>query len=115
MNHKGSFLTRCQNYVRMYSYMDYYEKIDYDMVAESLEERRTHKDHCVEVLRQRLMCNPDLNIYSYHWVSRHQKVWGNLFTSHRCVNWDHFHGWAQDNLVPFSPPLTRPEGAEVWE
>ncbi|KAI9146892.1 Cyclochlorotine biosynthesis protein O [Paramyrothecium foliicola] len=59
----------CLNYIRMYSYMDYYEKIDFDMVAESAEKRQEHKDHCVEVLRQRLMCNPDLNIYSYHWFT----------------------------------------------
>jgi hypothetical protein len=95
--------------------MDHYEKIDYDMVAESAEERRDHKDHCVEVLRQRLMCNPDLNIYSYHWVSRHHGAWGNLYTRHRCLDWDHFHGWAQENLVHFKAPMTRPDGAEVYE
>ncbi|KAI0129729.1 hypothetical protein BJ170DRAFT_617373 [Xylariales sp. AK1849] len=105
----------CLNYLRMYTYMDYYEKIDYDMVAESLEERRSHKDHCTEVLRQRLMRNPDLNVYSYHWTSRHEDVWGNLFTSHRCVDWERFHEWSQHNLVQYAPPKRKPEWSDVWD
>ena len=98
----------------MYSYMDHYAAIDFDMVAESAEERRDHKDHCVEVLRQSLMCHPDLNIYTYPWVSRHDQAWGNLASGHRCVDWDHFHGWAQNNLMTYYPPKTKPEGVEVW-
>ncbi|KAK7947801.1 uncharacterized protein PG986_008687 [Apiospora aurea] len=105
----------CLNYVRMYSYMDYYEAIDFDMLAESAEKRQEHKDHCIETLRQSLMCHPDLNIYSYHWVSRHDQAWANLESRHRCVDWDHFHDWAQSNLMTYYPPKTRPEGVEVWE
>ncbi|KAG8413391.1 hypothetical protein J3458_012960 [Metarhizium acridum] len=56
----------CLNYLRMYSYKNCHSAIDFDMIAEPEEERKKHKDHCVEVLRQRLMCNPDLNIYSHH-------------------------------------------------
>ncbi|KAM7192634.1 protein of unknown function (DUF3328) domain containing protein [Rhypophila sp. PSN 637] len=40
----------CLNYIRMYTYMDYYEKIDTDIKAETMEERREHADHCVETL-----------------------------------------------------------------
>lgn len=50
----------------MYSYMDYYETIDFGMVSESAVERCEHKGHCVKVLRQSLRCLPDLNIYLYH-------------------------------------------------
>ena len=105
----------CLNYVRMYSYMDHYEKIDFDMISEDAGKRREHKDHCVEVLRQRLMCNPDLNIYGYYWVSRHDQAWANLKTSHRCINWDLFHKWSQANLMRTLPPKTKPEGSEVFE
>ena len=36
-------LTCSKNYVRMYTNQSYYEAIDYDMLAESSEERRDHK------------------------------------------------------------------------
>ncbi|ODA76941.1 hypothetical protein RJ55_07457 [Drechmeria coniospora] len=103
----------CLNYVRMYTYQDHYGTVDYDMIAEGPKERQEHKDHCVEVLRQRLMCNPDLNVYSYHWTQKNNVPFGNLYTSHQCVDWDRFYAWAEKNAVS-SPPLTKPEGAEVW-
>lgn len=106
-------LTSWQNYVRMYTYQDHYGEIDYDMVAESAEERREHKDHCVEVLRQRLMCNPDLNVYPYHWVEQYDRPVGHLFTRHRCVDWDHFHNWAEETMVSL-PAVIKPEDADTW-
>lgn len=99
----------------MYTYQDHYGKFDYDMIAEDARERQAHKDHCVENLRQRLMCNPDLNIYGNYWVSRHSKPWTNLYTEHRCVNWDAFYDWAETNIVHTPAPVTRPEGVEVYE
>ncbi|KAK2051248.1 hypothetical protein LY76DRAFT_676349 [Colletotrichum caudatum] len=40
----------CLNYIWMYMYMDYYDKIDFDMLQEPLEERTEHKDHCIDAL-----------------------------------------------------------------
>jgi hypothetical protein len=97
----------------MYSYKDHYSQIDFDMANETPEESAEHKDHCIEVLRQRLMCNPDLNVYTYHWVDRFEKPWANLFSSHRCVVWDHFHQWAEANTVSF--PVNKPLGVEVYD
>ena len=97
--------------------MDYYKKVDYDMKAESAEDRN-HANHCVENLQQRLMCSPDRNIYTYHWVNKHEMPWGNLrsnlFSSHRCVDWDHFYTWVLDNMLHCPAPVAKPEGAEVW-
>ncbi|QDS73727.1 hypothetical protein FKW77_003900 [Venturia effusa] len=104
----------CLNYIRMYTYQDHYGASDYDMIAESPDERQTHKDHCVEILRQRLMCNPDLNVYTYHWGSKYDVPFAHLFTSHRCVNWDAFHDWSDMEKVRL-PGLKKPDDAEVFE
>ena len=96
----------------MYTYQDHYGTIDYDMVAESPAKRQEHKDHCVEVLRQRLMCNPALNVYSYHWTKDQEFPYANLFTRHRCVDWGAFYNWSQRNMVTL-PPMSKPENAEV--
>ncbi|KAH8765332.1 hypothetical protein F5883DRAFT_376733, partial [Diaporthe sp. PMI_573] len=102
----------CLNYIRMYTYHDYYAGIDYDMIGETEEDQREHKDHCVEVLRQRLMCNADLNVYPYHWVEEFDLPIGYLFTQHRCIDWDHLHTWAKATAIR-KPPLQKPANAEI--
>jgi hypothetical protein len=65
-------------------------------------------DHCIEQIRQSLMCTPDLNIYSYHWVSYGDRPEADLHTVHkRCINWDKFFQWSVDNAY-HSEPLSKP-------
>lgn len=84
------------------------------MIAEDEQESQGHKDHCIEILRQRLMCTPDLNIYTYHWVRELDLPFGNLYTQHRCIDWDHFHNWTQKHIVNIEPGK-KPHGIELWE
>ena len=69
-------------------------------------------DHCVEILRQRLTCMPDLQIYTYHWEMNHDMPFADLRTNHQCINWNSFSGWV-DKHVMHSPTLHRPAGAEM--
>ncbi|KAH6663001.1 hypothetical protein B0J14DRAFT_645053 [Halenospora varia] len=89
----------CLNYIRMYTYMDYYGEIDFDMQQEPLEERTEHKDHCVDVLRQHLMCAPDLNIYTFHWTKHSPVPFFDLKTNHKCIDWNHFDSWTTAQKV----------------
>jgi len=103
----------CLNYIRMYTNQSYYEKFDYDMIWESSEKRQEHKDHCVEMVRQALMCSPDLNIYTYHWVSYAELPEADLFTTHRqCIDWNYFYDWAKRTTMKAGQPR-KPEGADV--
>jgi len=114
----------------MYSYMDYYEKKNDDMLFETLEERTNHKgkhlsdicvgtanccnhlDHCIEALRQKLMCTPDVNVYSYHWLSTLHQPFTDFTTQHRCVNWSRFVRWLWGQTVKHQA-LDKPPGVEV--
>ncbi|KAK1613536.1 hypothetical protein BDP81DRAFT_387988 [Colletotrichum phormii] len=89
----------CLNYIRMYTYMDYYSKIDFDMLQEPLEERTEHKDHCIDVLRQQLMCAPDLNIYTFHWTKHSPVPFFDLSTNHECIDWERFDSWTTGQMV----------------
>ncbi|OJJ42006.1 hypothetical protein ASPZODRAFT_39420, partial [Penicilliopsis zonata CBS 506.65] len=102
----------CLNYIRMYTYQDHYGNTDYDMIGETPEERQRHKDHCIENIRQRLMCAPDLNVYTYHWLPESTLPHGHLFTRHQCVEWDSFYAWAENSAIN-SPPLSKPNDAET--
>ena len=110
--------------------MDYYQAKNDDMLFETLEERTNHKgehlsdicvgnanccydvDHCIEALRQKLMCTPDVNVYSYHWLSTLDHPFTDFTTQHQCVNWSQFVGWLREQTVKHGV-LDKPPGAEV--
>jgi hypothetical protein len=70
------------------------------------------RDHCIEMLRQKLMCTPDLNIYSYHWLDALDHPYTGLHTRHRCIDWDKFFEWSMGKVVRHGI-LNKPEGAET--
>ena len=110
--------------------MDYYQGKNDDMLFETLEERTNHKgkllsdiwvgttnscyhlDHCIEALRQKLMCTPDVNVYSYHWLSTLDHPFTDFTTQHQCVNWSRFAGWLGEHTVKHGV-LDKPAGAEI--
>lgn len=57
-------------------------------------------DHCLDYLRQSIMCRADYSMYTLYWATSQQ---GNkpVLTHHppkpqKCVNWDKLHAWMQD-------------------
>lgn len=96
----------------MYTFEDHYDQIAPDMMFESETERKEHKNHCVEELRQSLMCQPDLNIYTYHWVKATDAPYGNLFTPHKCVDWMALNEWTTERIIKESSGM-KPEDAEL--
>lgn len=67
-----------------------------------------HYEHCVDYIRQSLMCNFDTGILPYNWVLDHDNPTPNANTMHRCVNWDALQGWLESRAVAI------PEGF-VWK
>ncbi|KAF2099767.1 hypothetical protein NA57DRAFT_75271 [Rhizodiscina lignyota] len=50
---------------RKFIYIEYYEENDRHWAENpSLQD---HADHCVDILRQVLMCNSDTGLIMYHW------------------------------------------------
>ncbi|MCJ1326642.1 hypothetical protein MMC10_003307 [Thelotrema lepadinum] len=80
----------CLQYIRRMAYKEYYEELPMAMM---------HLDHCVESLRQVLMCMPNDGIMFFDWspnlrgpVPRFQ-VW------HQCMNWEKLDAWAAARTV----------------
>ncbi|KIJ66673.1 hypothetical protein HYDPIDRAFT_26104 [Hydnomerulius pinastri MD-312] len=57
---------------------------------------------CVEVIRQALMCYPDLNMVPYYWVHGYKSPFGDANTIHRCKNFGKVLDWAADNAADVS-------------
>lgn len=46
-----------------------------------------HFEHCVDYLRQGVLCHYDTGIIPYDWVGENQQPTPNGNTRHRCVDW----------------------------
>ena len=69
-------------------------------------------DHCLEGLRQALMCQADMSVYTLEWTS-HSKVKPTVRVPqpHACVDWPGLHEWMKgrsariEDLEPPPPEL----------
>ncbi|KAK4206825.1 hypothetical protein QBC37DRAFT_476789 [Rhypophila decipiens] len=79
----------CLKRIKQYLHPEYYYNDDEDM-----DELWLHLDHCLESLRQQLLCSADVNIYTLRWTP-HSKTKPSIQIpqAHACVNWDHLHSW----------------------
>lgn len=47
-----------------------------------------HVDHCIDEIRQSLMCHADATLLVSDWVDGYPGPWPNFNVDHNCVNWD---------------------------
>ncbi|KAI0198220.1 hypothetical protein F4808DRAFT_266836 [Astrocystis sublimbata] len=57
-----------------------------------------HLYHCLDVLREGIMCNADLSINTLFWETP-TKVQGARPGLRKCVNWDLLQSWAEDRTL----------------
>ena len=114
----GKVLSLKQKKVRHMVHRSYYHhgKDDYKMARESMHvgmystrqflatsTGSNRPDHCIEYLREGLLCKPDLSLVTYHWInetSQHRDQASlRLPTSsdgclHECADWQALNTWA---------------------
>lgn len=93
----------CLKYIRHHIYQDYYGNVHPWTPA--------HVDHCIDSIRQNLMCHADLSVMTFHWVEDSEDPKPNFKYEHECVNWKALEGWASKRAFDIDDPtmLVRPE------
>ncbi|RDA90672.1 hypothetical protein CP533_4675 [Ophiocordyceps camponoti-saundersi (nom. inval.)] len=76
-----------QRYVRRYLHKDYYNMTQEKNMGQ-------HIDHCLDSLRQYIMCNADLSIQTFDWIPNFHRPWPNFRIVHECANWEAIEEWA---------------------
>ncbi|KAK0737598.1 hypothetical protein B0T21DRAFT_439502 [Apiosordaria backusii] len=68
-----------------------------------------HVDHCLESLRQLVLCNADTNVYTLHWTD-HSRLKPSVKVPQQsvCVDWEGLHGWMKGRGVGFGE-MVHPE------
>ncbi|KAI1101411.1 hypothetical protein F4804DRAFT_316059 [Jackrogersella minutella] len=103
----------CLNIIRQYTYKEYYFQPENKPNSFTDPEHiiRAHIDHCIEMLRETLLCQGDVGIITYNWV----KPWGiypDFSTEHKCRKLDKIMDWADKHALPVEDP--EPDAETVY-
>ncbi|KAK0724133.1 hypothetical protein B0H67DRAFT_549984 [Lasiosphaeris hirsuta] len=66
----------------------------HDLYNISIPDLRGHADHCIDDIRQSLMCHADLSVVTFWWHPEMRKPMPNFHLDQTCVNWDRLDAWA---------------------
>ncbi|KAH9887534.1 hypothetical protein F4778DRAFT_431325 [Xylariomycetidae sp. FL2044] len=92
----------CLNLLRQDVYKDHYAPLGGDTAAEPAD-LRGHLDHCIDALRQFIMCQGDVGVFSFDFPYGDGDPWPNYSTPRTCRNFESIRQWAVDHTVPRGP------------
>ncbi|KAG1820567.1 uncharacterized protein BJ212DRAFT_1038226 [Suillus subaureus] len=88
----------CINIVRRSTWRNHYMAEDPDFIR-----WRIHPDHCVEILRQAIMCPSDVTMVNYDWVEGLDDPYPNFNIPHQCRDFEKILTWVDDRRVNIPP------------
>jgi len=95
----------CVKRIKQYMHRDYYYQGD-----QQWDELFFHADHCLESLRQAVMCAADVSVYTLEWTphSRYKPA-VRVPQAHACVNWEALHEWMLGRAASLDDVIGPPE------
>jgi len=121
-NVEGLHHLHCLNLVRksLYYNFDYYHTLGKGAFKNDDDILHYHVSHCLDILRQQLMCTVDIGMLGQVWLYPDSpEAYVDFNTEHKCRNFDDVRQWAEDrqlpNIVP--PDFLEPprEGDTIYE
>ncbi|KAK0121763.1 hypothetical protein ONS95_010049 [Cadophora gregata] len=88
----------CLKYIRQYVHQDYYTVRDTNVPV------KDHVNHCIEMLRQVIMCKADTALMTYEWLPDFPGPWPNFGIQHECVNWETIDNWSKQRAIDIFDP-----------
>lgn len=89
----------CLNMVRKYFYPARYNTSVINPDGTVNFKKWLHMDHCIDSIRQSLMCSSDVAMHSYSWLDEFKYNQVNFGTVHQCRNFDKIREWAKERAV----------------
>ncbi|KAL4938419.1 hypothetical protein BDV06DRAFT_56530 [Aspergillus oleicola] len=107
----------CLNMLRQATYWDYYapRRVEWGKDPGTL---RYHLDHCIDILRQKLICDADVGMITYVWAKGWKQAFPDFSTIHKCRPYSKVLDWARENYVHASrniADIERAPGAKERE
>ena len=83
----------CLDRIRLSAYPEYF-------TDERPEDRDVHRDHCLDYIRQTVMCNADLTLDFFTFEDLEGgRAFMHTETMHQCRNFDQVREWAIENRL----------------
>ncbi|KAI0166436.1 hypothetical protein GGR57DRAFT_446735 [Xylariaceae sp. FL1272] len=92
----------CLNLLRQNVYQDYYAPMGGDTAAPEMD-LQGHLNHCIDALRQFVMCQGDIGVFSFNYPFNDGDPWPDYSTPHTCRNFESIRQWGIDHTVPRAP------------
>ncbi|KAK0760705.1 hypothetical protein N5P37_006902 [Trichoderma harzianum] len=89
----------CLNFIRKVIYADYYSRpenlpIEFEVTNKLFF---NHVDHCIDYLRQVIMCESDVTPVTSNWVFTHHTPHPDFNTMHKCRNFTKLLEWVEEH------------------
>ncbi|KAI1939604.1 hypothetical protein LOZ66_002919 [Ophidiomyces ophidiicola] len=90
----------CLNLLRQTSHYnyEYYQRQGTGAFVNSKEVLRQHAGHCLDILRQQIMCTADTGVFGQWWVTQ-VGPFVDFNTKHKCKNFEEIRKWAEARQV----------------
>ncbi|KAH7412777.1 hypothetical protein BKA64DRAFT_637469 [Cadophora sp. MPI-SDFR-AT-0126] len=93
-------MSNFKKYIRQYVHQDYYTVKDTNVPVKD----HVTPDHCIEMLRQVIMCKADTALMTYEWLPDFPGPWPNFGIQHECVNWEKIDNWSKERSIDIFDP-----------
>ncbi|KAI0439379.1 hypothetical protein F4803DRAFT_531539 [Xylaria telfairii] len=103
VNVEGLHHLHCLNIVRKSLYFNYeYYKATHDYIFDDDEDiRKFHITHCLDTIRQVLICNVDTGVLGQVWTRQlrmeNPQAFPDFNTKHKCKNYEAVRAWAEEH------------------
>ncbi|KAF2823559.1 hypothetical protein CC86DRAFT_299218, partial [Ophiobolus disseminans] len=94
----GTHQIHCLHYIWQDHHRDYFPEVT-RKIKDIPEMYERHYEHCVDYIRQSIMCQFDTGLVTYDWVLDHQQPTPNSNAIHKCVDWDALQNWLRERAV----------------
>lgn len=77
---------------------------------------KAHINHCIDALRERIMCAADHEVLPYYWRTNDGLTISDFAVERQCKNFDSVRRWAEEHQIGdwgMSYRLTTPKGAYI--
>lgn len=89
----------CVDLLRKSLHREYYDDHEGSFAGAPENVVQGHLEHCVETLRQTIMCHGDISLLTYNWVEGRDMPYPNFNTVHTCKKWETLTEWNMERDI----------------
>ncbi|KAE8336292.1 hypothetical protein BDV24DRAFT_168432 [Aspergillus arachidicola] len=86
----------CVKHLHRFVYAEVYFS---DLSQAQRADRQIHLEHCLDTLRQGIMCRADISPITMRWGHKQAMPLGNFSSPHTCVAWDLITEWSKSRSI----------------